>query len=375
MAARDVERRRYPSSILSFFTTVLLFIATIFVFSSLRHLVDSDGVSNGFQPPAVRKNIRGDAFCNYTSGNWVRHQHFVTPPYDSSCKEIFKGWNCLSNRKSNARDLLQWRWNPSGCLLPPLDPVHFLGRFRNKSIGFVGDSLNRNMFVSLFCMLRRVAEGEVRKWRPAGADRGFIFVNYNLTVAYHRTNLLARYGSWSANSNGGTLESLGFKSGYRVDVDLPEQTWAEAPLVHDILIFNTGHWWWAPSKFDPVHSPMLFFEKGMPILPLVPPDVGIDITLKHMEINEGDDDVSAAMEGRIAGVLWKGLKGRIEACSGVVMARHTLQVLVKGRKESCSMETGLQGLGLAIPAAELVTEFIVVEMGGYLGNNERGGEF
>ncbi|KAK8942863.1 hypothetical protein KSP39_PZI009445 [Platanthera zijinensis] len=282
MAARDVERRRYPSPILSFFTIVLLFIATIFVFSALRHLVDSDGISNGFQPPSARKNIRGDAFCNYTSGNWVRNQHFVTPRYDSSCKEIFKGWNCLSNRKSNARDLLQWRWNPSGCLLPPLDPVHFLGRFRNKSIGFVGDSLNRNMFVSLFCMLRRVAEGEVRKWRPAGADRGFIFVNYNLTVAYHRTNLLARYGSWSANSNGGTLESLGFKNGYRVDVDLPEQTWAEAPLVHDILIFNTGHWWWAPSKFDPVHSPMLFFEKGMPILPLVPPDVGIDITLKHM---------------------------------------------------------------------------------------------
>lgn len=40
--------------------------------------------------------------------------------------------------------------------------------------------------------------------------------------------------------------------------------------------------WWAPSKFDPVNSPMLFFEKGMPIFPLVPPDVGIGLTLKHM---------------------------------------------------------------------------------------------
>ena len=59
--------------------------------------------------------------------------------------------------------------------------------------GFVGDSLNRNMFVSLVCMLRGVT-GEVRKWRPAGADRGFTFLRYNLTVAYHRTNLLVRYG-------------------------------------------------------------------------------------------------------------------------------------------------------------------------------------
>lgn len=62
-----------------------------------------------------------------------------------------------------------------------------------NSAGFVGDSLNRNMFVSLFCTLKQ-ASSEVKKWRPAGADRGFTFLRYNLTIAYHRTNLLARYG-------------------------------------------------------------------------------------------------------------------------------------------------------------------------------------
>jgi hypothetical protein len=60
-------------------------------------------------------------------------------------------------------------------------------------VGFVGDSLNRNMFASLVCMLRGVS-GDVRKWRPAGADRGFTFLRYNLTLSYHRTNLLVRYG-------------------------------------------------------------------------------------------------------------------------------------------------------------------------------------
>ncbi|KAK4378525.1 hypothetical protein RND71_000387 [Anisodus tanguticus] len=173
-----------------------------------------------------------------------------------------------------------------------------------KSAGFVGDSLNRNMFVSLFCTLKRVS-GDVKKWRPAGADRGFTFLKYNLTISYHRTNLLARYGrncgsvdvmtdsglllnlnfqrrKWSANANGGVLESLGYKEGYRVDVDVPEGTWAEAPSFHDILIFNTGHWWWAPSKFDPVKSPMLFFEKGNPVVPPVSSDSGLDLVLKHM---------------------------------------------------------------------------------------------
>lgn len=47
---------------------------------------------------------------------------------------------------------------------------------------------------------------------------------------------------WSANDNGGELESLGYKEGFRVDVDVPEGTWAEAPAFHDILLFNTGHW-------------------------------------------------------------------------------------------------------------------------------------
>lgn len=68
-----------------------------------------------------------------------------------------------------------------------------LSLFMFNSAGFVGDSLNRNMFVSLFCSLKRVP-GEVRKWRPFGADRGFTFLEYNLTIAYHRTNLLVRHG-------------------------------------------------------------------------------------------------------------------------------------------------------------------------------------
>ncbi|GLT85897.1 hypothetical protein SLE2022_040690 [Rubroshorea leprosula] len=63
------------------------------------------------------------------------------------------------------------------------------------------------MFVSLFCTLKRVSS-EVKKWRPAGADRGFTFLQHNLTIAYHRTNLLVRCGRWSASDNGGELETL-----------------------------------------------------------------------------------------------------------------------------------------------------------------------
>ncbi|XP_074327848.1 protein trichome birefringence-like 13 isoform X2 [Apium graveolens] len=147
--------------------------------------------------------------------------------------------------------------------------------------GFVGDSLNRNMFISFFCTLKQVSS-EVKKWRHAGADRGFTFLRYNLTVAYHRTNLLVRYGRLSANDDDGKLSNLGYEEGYRIDVDMPERTWAEAPTFHDILIFNTGHWWRAPSKFDPAKSPVLFFEKDLPLVPPISPDDGLDLVLKNM---------------------------------------------------------------------------------------------
>ncbi|CAH8262203.1 unnamed protein product [Arabidopsis lyrata] len=221
------------------------------------------------------------ATCDFSDGSWIYDPNPRSTRYTSNCKEIFKGWNCIRNNKTNGLEISKWRWKPKDCDLPSFDPLKFLQTHRNTNIGFVGDSLNRNMFVSLFCMLKSVT-GEVKKWRPAGADRGFTFLEYNLTIAYHRTNLLARYGRWSANANGGELESLGFKEGYRVDVDIPDSSWEKASSFHDILILNTGHWWWAPSKFDPIKSPMLFFEGGRPILPPIPPAAGLDQVLNNM---------------------------------------------------------------------------------------------
>ncbi|KAL8541656.1 hypothetical protein ACS0TY_002791 [Phlomoides rotata] len=278
MATRNWKKPAASNSSLAsrILLSLICLVSLFLCFSLFRKDIVSPSLANSVVSEKSNSN------CNYSDGRWI-YDPMVSSPirYDHTCKEIFKGWNCIASNKSNAIDILKWRWKPYNCDLPPFDPLRFLDKFRNSNIGFIGDSLNRNMFVSLFCTLKHVTP-DVKKWRPAGADRGFTFVKYNLTIAYHRTNLLARYGRWSASSNSGVLESLGYKAGYRIDVDIPDGTWAEALSLHDILIFNTGHWWWAPSKFDPVKSPMLFFEKGVPVNPPVAPDAGLDMVLQHM---------------------------------------------------------------------------------------------
>ncbi|XP_002522057.2 protein trichome birefringence-like 13 [Ricinus communis] len=274
---REQTKRKLPLFPLF---SLLIFTSIFFILSLSRKPSLSRQILN-VKPDLISDRISPSGSCNYTHGSWIYDQNWNPNKYDSTCREIFKGWNCIANNKSNARDIVNWRWQPTECDLLPFDAVSFLERYRDAKIGFIGDSLNRNMFVSLFCTLKRVSS-EVKKWRPAGADRGFTFLRYNFTIAYHRTNLLARYGRWTADANGGKLESLGYKEGYRVDVDIPDVTWTDAPSFHDILILNTGHWWWAPSKFDPVKSPMLFFERGEPVIPPIPPDVGLDKVLKNM---------------------------------------------------------------------------------------------
>lgn len=165
-----------------------------------------------------------------------------------------------------------WKWVPENCSLSRVDPFRFLGMMRNKNIGFVGDSLNENFLVSFLCVLR-TADSGAKKWKKKGAWRGGYFPQFNVTVAYHRAVLLAKF-QWQpkeSNPNEGI---------YRVDVDIPADDWVQITKFYDVLIFNTGHWW-GPHKF-PKETPLAFYREGQPIVPPLDFMDGLKVVLKSM---------------------------------------------------------------------------------------------
>ncbi|XP_074295759.1 protein trichome birefringence-like 2 [Silene latifolia] len=182
-------------------------------------------------------NGKYEGECDIFDGEWVKDDSLPHYP-PGSCPLIDTDFNCYLNGRPD-QGFYAWRWQPNLCNISRLNATDFLERMRGRKLVFVGDSLNRNMWESLVCILRHSVKDKTRVHEISGKwefkKQGFYafrFEDYNCTIDYVRAPFLVRESTFQGQN--GSFPTL--------RLDLMDET---TKMYHDadILIFNTGHWW------------------------------------------------------------------------------------------------------------------------------------
>lgn len=186
-----------------------------------------------------------ESSCNLAVGKWVEDD---SRPFYSGfeCKQwLSQMWACRLTQRTDF-SYEKFRWQPRDCNMEEFGGNKFLQRMQDKTLAFVGDSLGRQQFQSLMCM---VSGG---KQMPVVQNVGW---EYGLVKARHAV----RPDGWAYRFPGTNTTILYYWSASLCDLQpLNKNTRDTDVAMHldrppsflrrylhrfNVLVLNTGHHW------------------------------------------------------------------------------------------------------------------------------------
>ncbi|GAB2267526.1 hypothetical protein Dimus_002506 [Dionaea muscipula] len=184
--------------------------------------------------------------CNYAKGKWVADNS--RPFYSGSgCKKWLSGmWACrLTNRPDFSFE--KFRWQPQDCDMEEFEGSKFLRRMQDTTLAFIGDSLGRQQFQSLMCMI--TAGKERPDVMDVGREYGLVKARGHArpdgwAYRFPRTNTTILF-YWSACLC--DLQPLNpshpATTDYAMHLDRPPAFLRHFLPRFDVVVLNTGHHW------------------------------------------------------------------------------------------------------------------------------------
>ncbi|KAJ0976735.1 hypothetical protein J5N97_012209 [Dioscorea zingiberensis] len=196
--------------------------------------------------------------CDFSIGEWVYDKSL--PLYDATCPYISTQVSCQRNGRPDL-DYEKWRWRPKQCWIPRFNALDFLEKIRKKRVMLVGDSIMRNQWESLVCLVEAVIPAESKMVSSHGPTMAFHAMDYEASIEFSWAPLLVELE-----------EGVGKKRVVRLDsIEENAKYWRGV----DILVFDSAHWWTHTGKWrtwdfymegDKMFSdlnPMVAYEKGL----------------------------------------------------------------------------------------------------------------